>query len=216
MPLVDVAELVISCVPSREDARDVLITRDAAQEIATLPPGARVGTGSLRRRCQLLERRPDLVIEPIRGNIETRLRKLNEGEYDAILLAFAGLKRAGLFDAGVMTLLDIETLTPAAGQGALALQTRRDDAVTIALLEPLHDVAAATAVDAERALVRLLEGDCHAPIAAFASLNGDTLTLRGALGALGGNAPVKRGQATVTPPDAEAAAEQVRQQIQAL
>ena len=130
MPLVDTTDLIIAATPVREDSRDVLAVREGiggAAGLMDLPPGARVGTGSLRRRCQLLAKRPDLVIQPIRGNIDTRLRKMNEGAYDAIVLAAAGLKRTGLFDPWGMHLLEPDDMVSAAGQGALALQCRRDD-----------------------------------------------------------------------------------------
>ncbi|MGN6627926.1 MAG: hydroxymethylbilane synthase, partial [Tepidisphaeraceae bacterium] len=139
MPLVDVHDLVIGAVPVREDARDVLITRDGCRALAELPPAARVGTGSLRRRCQLLDQRPDLQILPLRGNIDTRLRKLAAGEYDAIVLALAGVKRGGLFDSAFMTPLPIDQLTPSPGQGALAIQIRRDDHRVQDVLHPLND-----------------------------------------------------------------------------
>jgi hydroxymethylbilane synthase len=126
MPLVDQADLITAAVPQREDPRDVLISL-SARSIQALAPGARVGTGSLRRRCQLLRARPDLTIEPIRGNIDTRLQKLRRGEFDAIVLALAGLRRSGLFDPSTMFPIDPDDLLPAPGQGALSLQCRRND-----------------------------------------------------------------------------------------
>ncbi len=193
LPLVDTTELVIAAVPEREDARDVLITRgDSPVALADLQPGARVGTGSLRRQCQLLDQRPDVVIEPIRGNIDTRLGKLNDGVYDAIVLAMAGLKRVGLFDSACMAPLDPTQLTPSAGQGALALQTRQIDAPTRELLQALHDPIVARCVGLEREVVRLLDGDCHSPIAAFAVQNGDSVSMRIAIGTAGGGLPVVR------------------------
>lgn len=192
MPLVDQAELTIACVPAREDARDVLIGREGASDVAALPRGAKVGTGSLRRQSQLLALRPDLQIAPLRGNIDTRLRKLREGEYDAIVLAMAGLKRVGLYDSATMTPLPVDQMTPSAGQGALALQTRREDAATIELLTPLHRPDVATCVETERQLVLELNGDCHSPIGAHAELNGDQITLRAVLGGAEPSAPVRR------------------------
>jgi hydroxymethylbilane synthase len=195
MPLVDQAELVMAATPAREDPRDVLIST-AAKGVGDLADGARVGTGSLRRRCQLLAARPDLNVQLIRGNIDTRLRKLREGQYDAILLAFAGLRRGGLFDGQDMTPLDADEMLPAAGQGALAIQCRRDDATTRKLLAGLHDRPTAACVDLERAVVRALEGDCHSPIAALATIDGNSLTLRTAVGKAGGDPPVLRASAT--------------------
>lgn len=195
MPLVDQADLVIAAVPPREDVRDVLVS-EKAKSIAELPPNARVGTGSLRRQCQLLALRPDLRIELIRGNIDTRIRKLRAGEFDAILLAFAGLRRAGLFDGQDMTPIEPTDLLPAAGQGALALQCRRSDPRTRDLLAAIHDPQTAACVDLERDLVRALEGDCHSPIAALATLANDTITLQAAVGKAGGHPPVLRAQSS--------------------
>src|SRR6185312_13163282 len=118
--------------------------------------------------CQILQHRPDLIIEPIRGNIDTRLRKLNEGQHDAVVLALAGLKRTKLFDPSFMQPIDLEDMLPAAGQGALALQCRRDDPVTRSFLEGLNDETTAVCVAAERELVKVLQGDCHSPIAVLA------------------------------------------------
>ncbi|MBC7782393.1 MAG: hydroxymethylbilane synthase [Burkholderiales bacterium] len=192
MPLVDQANLVITAVPRREDPRDVLIVRGDARAIAELQANARVGTGSLRRRCQLLAIREDLMIEPIRGNIDTRLSKLGNGDFDAIVLAYAGLKRTGLYDAACSTILPADQLIPSPGQGALALQTRRDDPATHRLLEPLHDAETGLCVDTEREVVRLLNGDCHSPIAAHATVAGDRLTLVAAVGQENGQLPVVR------------------------
>lgn len=180
MPLVDQADLTIACVPAREDPRDVLICRDAASDLAGLPPGARVGTGSLRRQAQLLSIRPDLQIAPLRGNIDTRLRKLRDGEFDAIVLAMAGLKRVGMYDSATMVALPVDQVTPSAGQGALALQARRNDAATHDRLAPLHQPDVASCVEAERQVVLELSGDCHSPIGAFATLEGDRMRLRAA------------------------------------
>lgn len=195
MPLVEQANLIVAAVPPREDPRDVLVSADA-KRIADLPQGAKVGTGSLRRRCQILAARPDLTVELIRGNIDTRLRKQREGQYDAVLLAFAGLRRSALFDGGDMVPVEPEELLPAAGQGALALQCRRDDPRTRQILQALHDPQTATCVDVERAVVQALNGDCHSPIAALATIEGDQLTLRSAVGKHGGEAPVIRSSAS--------------------
>jgi hydroxymethylbilane synthase len=190
MPLVDQSDLIMAATPPREDPRDVLISPHA-KSIHDLPPGAKVGTGSLRRRCQLLAARPDLRVELIRGNVDTRIRKLREGQYDAILLAYAGLRRSAQFDGQDMTPLFPDDLLPAAGQGALALQCRRDDPRTNGLLSVLHDANTATCVNLERALVQSLNGDCNSPIAALATLDANNhLTLRAAVGKAGGTPPV--------------------------
>jgi hydroxymethylbilane synthase len=195
MPLVEQANLIIAAVPAREDPRDVLVAA-TARTLAQLPQGAKVGTGSLRRRCQLLAARPDLTVELIRGNIDTRLRKQREGQYDAILLAYAGLRRSALFDGSDMSPIEPADLLPAAGQGALALQCRRDDPGTRQLLAALHDPSTATCVDLERGVVQALNGDCHSPIAALATIAGDQLTLHTAVGKHGGEPPVLHATAT--------------------
>lgn len=197
MPLVDSRSLSF-ITPARDDARDLLVCR-VARRVEDLPRNARVGTGSLRRRSQLLELRPDLIIEPIRGNIDTRLRKVREGQYDAIVLAYAGVKRAGLFDETDMTPIPLETLVPAAGQAALALQFRSEDPMTSLIVNTLQDPPTYTAVSAERAMVAALNGDCHSPIAAYARLDGQILSLRAAVGQRDGNPPVGYAQATGSP-----------------
>jgi hydroxymethylbilane synthase len=189
MPLVAQDNLVLAAIPLREDPRDALISR-AARSINGLPHGARVGTGSLRRRCQLLAARPDLQVVPLRGNLDTRLRKAVEGEYEAIVVAMAGLMRACLFSADTMTPIAIDTMLPAAGQGALALQCCRDDERTRGVLSLLHDPLTARCVRAERAVVTGLNGDCHSPIAALATIAADQLSLQVAVGAPGGRLPV--------------------------
>jgi hydroxymethylbilane synthase len=194
MPLVNQADLVIAAVPPREDPRDVLVSSQA-KRISELKPGAKVGTGSLRRRCQILAQRPDAHVELIRGNIDTRLRKFRSGEFDAIFLALAGLQRCELFDPAEMTPLDFDQMLPAAGQGALALQCRRDDDNARQLLQSLHSPSDAACVDLERAVVAALGGDCHSPIAALATLGGNELSLKVAVGARDGNPPVIRAQA---------------------
>jgi hydroxymethylbilane synthase len=203
MPLVDTSDLVVAAVPEREDPRDVLVS-EGARTLEGLPQGARDGTGSLRRRCQLLERRPDLRIEPVRGNIDTRLRKLREGQYDAVVLAAAGLIRSSLFDHSCMSIIEPDVLLPAPGQGALALQCRRDDASTRSLLEALNDPVAAECVAAERALVAALEGDCHSPIAALASVKLGRIRVEVAVGARDGAPPVVRTSAEAPRGDAGA------------
>jgi hydroxymethylbilane synthase len=170
MPLVDVTGLVIAAVPTREDARDVLVAGANVKSLADLPPGAKVGTGSLRRQCQLLAVRPDLQIVPLRGNIDTRLRKQREGEMDAVVLAAAGLIRAGFFDSAIMLPLPIEMLVPSAAQGALALQCRADDIATRQLLRLMNDPTTQTCVDLEREVIQLLNADCHSPIGVHAIL----------------------------------------------
>lgn len=166
--------LVIAAVPEREDARDAFVSSRFAR-FEDLPQGARLGTASLRRQAQALYRRPDLEIIMLRGNVDTRLRKLEEGEFDAILLAAAGLNRLGL-SAEIGELLDPVEAPPAPGQGALAIQVRAEDAGA-AWLQTLRDPATEIAVEAERGAMLALEGSCRTAIGAYARFAGDDLIL---------------------------------------
>ena len=190
-PLVDQADLIIAAVPVREDARDVLISI-GAKTLDALEDGAKIGTGSQRRRSQLLAMRSGLKIMPLRGNIDTRLRKLHDGQYDAIVLAASGLRRAAMFDEAEMVMLDPEEMLPAPGQGALALQCRRSDARTRELLAALDDPETEQCVTAERVIVAALGGDCHSPIAALGQIEAGEFVFRAAIGARGGDPPVIR------------------------
>lgn len=168
--------LIIAAIPAREDARDVLVTR-STRALGELPVGARVGTGSLRRRAQLLHHRADLNLAPIRGNIDTRLRKLDGGEVDALVMAAAGLKRIGREDR-IGEYLSDDICVSAVAQGALAIEAR-DDAAIRDLLAFLHDADASTEVSAERALLARLGGGCHVPIGGRARIAGDQLKMIG-------------------------------------
>ena len=165
--------LEIAAIPAREDPRDVLIARSgpAVAGIADLPQGARVGTGSLRRQAQLLARRPDIAIVPMRGNVGTRMRKVADGEADATLLALAGLKRLGEDVAG-MAVLTPGDMLPAVGQGALGIECRASDDSAKEALQPIVDPATSTAVQCERALLEVLDGSCRMPIAGLAVPDG--------------------------------------------
>lgn len=176
MPLVDVSTLTIAAVPEREDPRDVLVSR-AAGSIAEMPRNARVGTGSLRRREQLLAVRPDLRVEGVRGNIDTRLRKLDEGAFDAIILAAAGLRRAGMFDPAFMSVIDPDQMVPAAGQGALAVQCRSGDARALGRVAVLDDEVTRQCVELERRVVQQMACDCHSPIGVLARKDGSNLSI---------------------------------------
>lgn len=167
--------LTLTAVPKRAPVEDALIARDSLT-LAELPGGAVVGTGSLRRRTQLLHARPDLQVTDIRGNVETRLAKLDAGDYDAILLAVAGLERLGLADR-ITESIATSTMLPAVGQGALGIETREEDAQTRSIVEQLDDLATHASVCAERALLKDLEGGCLAPIAAWAHLKENKLHL---------------------------------------
>lgn len=181
--------LEILCVPMREDPRDVLISREGLR-FAELKPGARVGTSSLRRQAQLLFRRPDLVIEMLRGNLDTRIRKLREGRYDGIILAAAGLSRLG-WTEHITEYLDPEISLPAIGQGALAIEGRRDDDQVREVVSKLHHGPTSVTVQAERALLHRLEGGCQVPIAAHASLTGDHLQLEGLIASVDGTSVIR-------------------------
>jgi hydroxymethylbilane synthase len=213
MPLVDVSELTIAAVLEREDPRDALVSA-VSGTLAGLPRDARVGTGSLRRQAQVLALRPDLRVLPIRGNVDTRLRKLKAGEFDAVILAMAGLKRSGLFNPEIMPPLPVEEFLPAAGQGALALQCRAENADVLSLLEPLNDAGTALAAELEREVVRLLHGDCHSPIAALATFTDHESTLQAAVAGRDGRPPVVRARATVAMEDARRAPALVVQQLE--
>jgi len=160
-----------------EDVRDVLITAGPTS-LADLPQGANVGTASLRRGAQVKRLRPDVRISLLRGNVETRLRKVQAGEYDASLLAFAGLRRLGLADKAACVLNEDDFL-PAVGQGAVGITARTDDARTLEALAPILDQDTGDAVVAERAFLRILEGSCRTPIAGLAQIDGDELSFYG-------------------------------------
>ncbi len=162
--------LAIAAVLPREDPRDALFSA-RGDSLAALPAGAVVGTASLRRQAQVLLARPDVKVVPFRGNVQTRLRKLAEGEVDATLLAVAGLKRLGLAER-ITTVLEPEVMLPAVAQGAIGVETRADDADTHGFLEALNDRISALRVAAERACLEVLDGSCRTPIAAFAEIAG--------------------------------------------
>lgn len=165
LPAGETPGLAIAATPAREDTRDVLVSRSGLC-LAELPAGATVGTGSPRRACQVRSLRPDLRIADIRGNVDTRLRKVRDGEYDAVVLAAAGLARLGWLDRAT-EVFGHDAMLPAVGQGALAVQTRADDGDAVALARALDDPATRAAVTAERAFDRRLGGGCHAAIAAL-------------------------------------------------
>ena len=189
--------LAIAAVPEREDPADALVTR-VAGSLAGLPAGARIGTGSLRRRAQLLRHRPDLTVAPIRGNVDTRLAKLDRGEVDALVLALAGLKRLGRGHEAAQP-LPPEICLSAVAQGALGLETRRGEVERLRFLE--HEPSARE-VAAERAFLRHLEGGCQAPVGARAVARGDRLTLAGMVAEASGR-QVFRGELSGASADAE-------------
>jgi hydroxymethylbilane synthase len=177
MPTILPPGLRIAGVLEREDARDVFISRNA-KTLDELPRGARVGTASLRRQALVKRRRPDLLVVPMRGNVETRLRKLDAGEVDATVLALAGLKRLGLADAA-SAVLPVEEFLSAVGQGIIAMEARGDDERTLDLVLAVSHAATAAALTAERAFLAVLEGSCRTPIAGYAAVAGGQLAFRG-------------------------------------
>lgn len=184
LPTEPSAGLVIAAIPRREDARDVLITRSRSG-LAGLPGGATVGTSSVRRDAFLRAARPDVRTLPIRGNVDTRLAKVERGEYGGAMLALAGLRRLGIA-VGDGEILSLEVCPPAPGQGALALQCRAEDGVTIALLAALDDGATRAGVEAERALLQLLGASCEIPLGAYGRVEGGRVVLDAALATAGG------------------------------
>lgn len=183
--------LRLAAIPPREDPRDALLCREPGLTLHDLPARATIGTSSLRRAAQLRFHRPDLVVEPSRGNVETRIRRLQEGRFDAIVLACAGLARLGL-SARIDQFLDTDVCLPAVGQGVLAIEIRQDDSDLARLLEPLNDPATASSVAAERTFLSELQGSCQVPLAALATLSGPTLTLTGLLANLDGSLCIRR------------------------
>jgi hydroxymethylbilane synthase len=172
--------LHLAVILEREDPRDALVS-NAYASIDELPSGAIVGTSSLRRQCQLADRRPDLEIRPLRGNVNTRLRKLDAGKYQAVILAAAGLRRLG-FRQRISAFLEPEQSIPAVGQGAIGIECRIDDERVNKLIAPLHDQETASCVLAERAMNNRLMGGCQIPIAGYTVLNHGTLYMRGMVG----------------------------------
>ncbi|MDX1251397.1 MAG: hydroxymethylbilane synthase [Gammaproteobacteria bacterium] len=181
--------LHLAVICEREDPRDAFVSNKYAT-LDDLPQGARVGTSSLRRQCQLCARRPDLEILTLRGNVNTRLAKLDAGEFDAIILASAGLKRLGMANR-ITAYIDTSISLPAVGQGAVGIECRENDPRINALLTPLNHVPTHTRVVAERAMNRRLEGGCQVPIGGYAVLESDTITLRGLVGRPDGSEMVR-------------------------
>ncbi len=184
LPTDTVAGLVLAAVPERENPADALVSTKA-DSLMTLPAGARVGTGSLRRQAQIRHLCPELEVVGIRGNVDTRLRKLDAGEYDAVILAAAGLGRLGLADR-IAELLEPPRVLPAPGQGALGLECRAEDSAVGELLAKLDDATSHRAVEAERSMLAKLHGGCSAPVGAWGRIEGGQLTLDGLVASLDG------------------------------
>ena len=201
-------ELGVIC--EREDPTDALVS-NGYKTLQKLPAGAVLGTSSLRRHCQLKALRPDLNIKDLRGNVNTRLAKLDNDEYDAIILASAGLKRLGMADR-IATSLESTTCLPAVGQGAVGVEVRSGDTQTLQLLACLHHVETAERVTAERAMNNRLNGGCQVPIAGFAERQNGKLWLRGLVGSPDGESML-RGEATALPEDATQLGQEVADQL---
>lgn len=204
------SDLHLPVVMVREDPRDALVS-SSYSTLASLPSRARVGTSSLRRRCQLQALRPDLKVINLRGNVNTRLRKLDAGEFDAIVLAASGLKRLGM-TARISEILEPATILPAIGQGALGIECRQGDRHVKSLVAPLDDAQTHLRISAERSLNRHLGGSCHAPIAGYAEIEGDMVNLRGLVGRIDGS-EVLREEATVPAKDPDLAGQFVAEAL---
>ncbi|MGO3733002.1 MAG: hydroxymethylbilane synthase [Vagococcus sp.] len=173
-------DLVIGCTLERKSPQDCLIVSEASHTLETLPLGAKVGTSSLRRQAQLLKQRPDLEILPLRGNIDTRVQRLKDGRFDAIMLAYAGIQRLQLERQGIyFNVLPTEQCLPAIGQGALGLECRRSDKEVLHILSHLDDALTRKAVEAERAFLRTMDGSCTFPIGGYATVTNDVVTVEG-------------------------------------
>lgn len=210
------AGFALACVMEREDPRDAWVSGRYAT-LDALPQGAAVGTSSLRRMALLRALRPDLKIEPLRGNLDTRLKKLDEGLYDGIVLAAAGLKRLGL-EHRIRMAFETSRMLPAAGQGALGIEVRSDRADVIAVLESLVHAPTLLAVSAERAVSRVMGGSCSMPLAAYATLANETLFIQAVWGDPDGVLPLAQAQAQGLVHDTAAATrlgEEVAQRLQA-
>ncbi len=203
-------DLIIAGVSEREDVRDALVSKSGTG-LSDLPPEAKIGTSSLRRGAQLLAQRPDFQIFSIRGNVQTRLKKMEEQGLDAVILASAGLSRLGLSDL-ITERIPVQTLLPAVGQGALGLECRADDQDTRRLVLGISDASAAVAVEAERAFLARLEGGCQVPIAGYAVLEGSDVVFSGLVASLDGK-EIVRGQGRVKIEQAADLGRQVAEEV---
>lgn len=210
VPMQFPAGLGLSVICKREDPRDAFVSNKFSC-LDELPSGATVGTSSLRRQCQLKALRPDLMIQSLRGNVGTRLNKLDNGDYDAIILASAGLIRLGLPER-IASFIETDVSLPAAGQGAVGIECRLNDTRVQQLLAPLADTETTACVLAERAMNHRLQGGCQVPIGGFAELNGDKLFLRALVGALDGSQIIRaEGESAVE--NAEVLGVQIAEQL---
>ena len=213
LPAVQPPELMLVDPPKRADCRDVLILREGLSTLEDLPQGATVGTGSLRRGRQLLALRLDLQVVPIRGNIETRMRKATDGELDGVMLAAAGLQRAG-YESAISVAFSPLTILPAPAQGILGLEVRKDNAEVRAILETIRDTESTIAARAERAFLRGTGAGCHAPVGAYCAVDGEDITLTAVYGAETGTT-LERGSISGKAVDAEVLGLQLAEQLRA-
>lgn len=213
LPAVQPPELMLVDPPVRADCRDVLILRDGLSSLDDLPQGAAIGTGSARRGRQLLLLRPDLQLVPIRGNIETRMRKALDGELDGVMLAAAGLIRAG-YESAISVAFSPLTILPAPAQGILGIEVRKDNAEVRAMLETIRDEASTIAARAERSFLRGSGAGCHAPVGAYCEVCGEAITLTAVYGAEHGTA-LERGSVFGKAEEAEALGLQLAAQLRA-
>ena len=210
VPVEEVPGLVVDVMLSRANPFDALLSRDG-RKLSELPAGACIGTSSLRRQCQLKSIRPDLAVRDLRGNVNTRIRKLQQGDYDAIILACAGLERLGMAEL-VTEILEPPQWLPAATQGTIGIQCRNGDQDVIELIEPLKDADAVIRTSAERAVATALQGSCQVPLAVFAELDQDELRIRGLVGRPDGS-EVLRGEIAGATADLESLSAVVADQL---
>jgi len=189
LPVENTAGLTVGAIPVRADPRDVLVCTQSSS-LEELPAGAVIGTSSLRRQAQVLRHRPDLKIKPIRGNVDTRIRKVEEGQYDAAVMAGAGITRLGL-DKHIATWLPLSIMLPAPGQGALGIQCREDDKTTLAILKKISDIDTTKSVRAERAFLLALGGGCSIPVGAYAEIKEGVIVMQGLVAATDGTQVIK-------------------------
>ena len=203
--------LQITAIPVRQDPADALLTKGGATSVEELPQGAKVGTSSVRRIAQLLNARSDLNCQPLRGNIDTRVRKLAEGEYDAIILAAAGLNRAGMADK-ISGILPIDKFIPAPAQGALAVQTRSDDDELIEVIAKLDDANSRLTAETERSILAAMHGGCSIPLGVHCSIDNDDMTINAVIADITGKTVIRK---SVTAPiaQAEGAADEITKQL---
>ncbi|MDH6363372.1 hydroxymethylbilane synthase [Enterococcus sp. PF1-24] len=210
VPTILPENLTLACVLKRQNPADCLVFPQAGQTLATLPQGAIVGTSSLRRKAQLLKIRPDLQIKDIRGNIDTRIKKMHDEDFDAIVLAVAGIARLSIEKDLFIEELPLEICIPAVSQGALGMECRKNDAELLAMLKTIEDSATLAAVQAERAFLAKMDGSCTFPIGCYATVAGDEVTIQGMIANSDGSVLLKE---TLTATDSISAGEKLAAEL---